>query len=101
MSKQAHTVPPDVEYHRVLAGERRRIGRGILAIVLLIGGMTLSGVALSLMAAFVDAAIDTDGRAEWTPLMHAAGMVSVALVIPWSMLIQRWLYGVRGPRCTR
>ena len=97
MTEQTHTVPPGVEYHRVLAGERRRIGRGILAIVLLIGGMTLSGVALSLMAAFVDAAVDTDGRTEWTPLMHTAGMVSVALIIPWSMLIQRWLYGVRGP----
>ena len=97
MSQHTHTVPPDVEYHRVLAGQRRRIGRGILAIVLLIGGMALSGLVLSLIAAFMDAAIETDGSAEWTPLMHTAGMVSVALLIPWSMLIQRWLYGVRGP----
>ena len=32
-------VPPGVEYHRVLAGEKRRVGRGILAIVLLLAGL--------------------------------------------------------------
>jgi hypothetical protein len=45
----------------------------------------------------VDASIGTEGRVAYTPLVHAAGMVSVALLIPWSMAIQRWLYGVRGP----
>ncbi|SDT06401.1 CAAX protease self-immunity [Brevibacterium sandarakinum] len=31
-----------------------------------------------------------------TPLRHAGSMVGLALLIPWSMLIQRWLYGVPG-----
>ncbi|MBZ2198207.1 CPBP family intramembrane glutamic endopeptidase [Occultella gossypii] len=96
MSQQTHTVPPDVPYHRVLAGERRRIGRGILAIVLLIGGLLLISIILTTAAHAVDAAIGTDGRAAYTPLVHAAGLASVAVMIPWSMLIQRWLYGVRG-----
>lgn len=27
---------------------------------------------------------------------HVGTMAGIALLIPWSMLIQRWLYGVRG-----
>jgi membrane protease YdiL (CAAX protease family) len=96
MNDRASTVPPGVEYHRVLAGGTRRIGRGLLAIALLIGGLTVSSLVLTAGAAAVDAAIGTEGRVVYTPLIHAAGMVSVALLIPWSMLIQRWLYGVRG-----
>ncbi len=96
MDHRASTLPPGVEYHRVLAGGTRRIGRGLLAIALLIGGLAVSTVVLTAGAALVDAAIGIEGRVAYTPLIHAAGMVSVALLIPWSMLIQRWLYGVRG-----
>jgi len=35
MTAQTDTLTRGVEYHRVLAGDERRIGRGILAIVLL------------------------------------------------------------------
>ncbi|WP_206022670.1 MULTISPECIES: CPBP family intramembrane glutamic endopeptidase [unclassified Salinibacterium] len=90
------SIPSEVEYHRVLAGEKRRIGRGILAIVLLIGGMLVFNVLFTVAAALVNGPIEADGRAAYTPLFHAAGLASVALLIPWSMLIQRWLYGVRG-----
>lgn len=96
MNDRASTVPPGVEYHRVLAGGTRRIGRGLLAIALLIGGLTVSAVVLTAGAAAVDAGMGIEGRVAYTPLVHAAGMISVALLIPWSMLIQRWLYGVRG-----
>lgn len=85
-------VPADVEYHRVYAGEKRRIGRGVVAIVLLVAGL----VGLAQLCLSVASAIDAQilGRSGFTPLQHAAGAVSLALLIPYSMLLQRWLYGV-------
>ncbi|MEU4362623.1 CPBP family intramembrane glutamic endopeptidase [Promicromonospora sp. NPDC023987] len=97
MNHRTNTIPPEVEYHRVLAGEKRRIGRGVLAIVLLIGGLLIFSIALTAAATALDDAIGTDGGPAYSPLIHAAGLASVAFLIPWSMLIQRWLYGVRGP----
>ena len=85
-----------VEYHRGLVSDKRRIGRGILAIVLLVGGMQIFALTLTAIAALVDTVIGTEARAGYTPLVNAAGAFSIALLIPWSMLIQRWLYGVRG-----
>jgi membrane protease YdiL (CAAX protease family) len=94
------TVPPGVEYHRVLAGDKRRIGRGVLAIVLLIAGMFVFSFAITQAAAFVDARLGNTnpaaGGTDYTLLYHGASMFSLALLIPWSMLIQRWLYGVKG-----
>lgn len=88
--------PRPVEYHRGLVSDKRRIGRGILAIVLLVGGMQVFALILTAIAAYVDTVIGTEARAGYTPLVNAAGAFSIALLIPWSMLIQRWLYGVRG-----
>ena len=96
MNYRTNIIPPEVEYHRVLAGEKRRVGRGILAIVLLIGGLLFFSIVLAGTAAAVNAAIGVNGPAANNPLVHAAGMASVALLIPWSMLLQRWLYGVKG-----
>lgn len=94
------SVPAGVEYHRVLAGDKRRVGRGILAIFLLLAGFvifpTLIGVATTLIDAQLGGTPPTEGRTEYTPLKHAGSMISLALLIPWSMLIQRWLYGVPG-----
>ncbi|PRX99427.1 CPBP family intramembrane glutamic endopeptidase [Allonocardiopsis opalescens] len=93
-------VPPGVEYHRVLAGEKRRIGRGILAIVLVLAGMFVSGFAITQAAALIDLRMGRSnpaiGGTDYTPLYHGAAMFSLALLIPWSMLVQRWLYGVPG-----
>lgn len=91
-------VPPGVEYHRVLAGEKRRIGRGILAIVLLLGGLFGSGAVLYEVGAWIDGFVRPEGDVGpgITPVTQALSVLSVALMIPWSMLIQRWLYGVRG-----
>jgi membrane protease YdiL (CAAX protease family) len=86
-----------IEYHRVLVSDERRIGRGILAIALLIGGMALSSLTLTAAAALIDTAIGTETKAGFTPLVNAAGALSVGLLIPWSMLIQRRLYGVPAP----
>lgn len=97
MSQSTSTIEPRTEYHRVLAGESRRIGRGVLAILLLVVGMMFFAILFSAVAAAVDAANGTEARGWSTPLVHAAGLASVAMLVPWSMFIQRWLYGVRGP----
>jgi membrane protease YdiL (CAAX protease family) len=89
-----------VEYHRVLAGEERRIGRGVLAIVLLVGGMFAAVFAFSYLGVWIDERFPPDGtttRAQgFTPVTFACGLIATALLIPWSMVIQRWLYGVPG-----
>lgn len=93
-------VPAGVEYHRVLAGEKRRIGRGILAIVLLLAGLVVFPTVVARGAAVIDLQMGNTtpilGGTDYTPLYHASTMFSLALLIPWSMCIQRWLYGVRG-----
>lgn len=91
-----HLPTTPVEYHRGLVSDKRRIGRGLLAIALLLGGMQVFIYGLAIIAALIDVALGTEARAGYTPLINAAGAFSVALLIPWSMLIQRWLYGVRG-----
>lgn len=85
-------VPPTVEYHRAYAGEKRRILRGILAIVLLVVGFVVFARLFTLGAAAIDAQLL--GRTGFTPLQHAAGALSLGMLIPYSMLLQRVLYGV-------
>ncbi|WP_422754140.1 lysostaphin resistance A-like protein [Micromonospora sp. WMMD708] len=93
-------IPPGVEYHRVLAGDERRIGRGILAIVLLLAGLVVFPTVIGRATALVDVQMGETppilGGTDYTPLSHASSMIALALLIPWSMLIQRWLYGVPG-----
>jgi uncharacterized protein len=97
-------LSPGVEYHRVLAGERRRVGRGILAITLLVGGMFAFILAFYYLGSWVDGLLSPGGPGDddrvLTPVAHAAGLIATALVAPWSMVIQRWLYGVRGASLT-
>lgn len=90
-------IPPGVEYQRVLAGDRRRIGRGVLAIILLVGGMFGLTFGAVQVAFRIDAALGLSG---YTASIHVAAMLPIALLIPWSMLIQRWLYGVRAASLT-
>ncbi|WHT20670.1 hypothetical protein N8J89_06255 [Crossiella sp. CA-258035] len=78
-------VPAGVEYHRVYASEKRRILRGIVAIVLLVAGFV--GFAV------LDAAVFARSGPS-TPLRQAAGALGLAALIPYSMLVQRVLYGV-------
>lgn len=93
-------VPPGVEYHRVLAGGKRRIARGVLAIVLLAAGLFVFSFAASQTAALIDARMGrinpAAGGTDYTPLYHGLTMLALALLVPWSMLIQRWLYGEQG-----
>lgn len=93
-------VPAGVEYHRVLAGERRRVGRGILAIVLLAAGFVLFPTVIGQGLALVDVRLGNSppaaGGTDYTPLHHAGSMIALGLLAPWSMLVQRLLYGVPG-----
>lgn len=92
--------PDGDQYHLALTGEKRRIGRGILAIVLLLGGLLGFGAAFAQLAGQVDLLLGRDsvvtGGTEFTTVTLAFTYASTALLIPWSMLLQRWLYGVRG-----
>jgi membrane protease YdiL (CAAX protease family) len=96
----APPVPTEVPYHRVLAGPKRRIGRGILAIVLLTAGFVIFPTVIGRTAALIDVRMGNTppilGGTDYTPLYHASTMISLGLLMPWSMLIQRWLYGVPG-----
>lgn len=94
-------VPAGVEYHRVLADKKHRIGRGIFAIVLLLAGAVVFINVIARGAAVIDLQMGNTtpilGGTDYTPLYHASTMLSLAVLIPWSMVIQRWLYGVPGP----
>ncbi|MCR2799484.1 type II CAAX endopeptidase family protein [Microbacterium sp. zg-Y818] len=63
--------------------------------MLSIGGIFFLNILFAAVAVMVNQ-VQQDGGAVYTPLLHAAGMASAALLTPWSMLIQKWLYGVKG-----
>lgn len=98
--RHSETVPGEVEYHRVLARAERSIGRGIVAIGLLIAGFILFPTGIGRALGLVDVQMGNTppilGGTDYTPLYHAGSMIALGLLIPWSMLIQRWLYGVPG-----
>jgi membrane protease YdiL (CAAX protease family) len=98
--RSTDAVPNGVEYHRVLAGDKRRIGRGIGAIVLLLAGFVLLPAGIGMALGPIDERLGHTppslGGTDYTPLFHAGSMIALGLLIPWSMLIQRWLYGVPG-----
>ncbi|MEV7627002.1 CPBP family intramembrane glutamic endopeptidase [Actinoplanes sp. NPDC089786] len=100
VSRNGPPVPAGVEYHRVLAGDKRRIGRGILAIILLLAGLVIFPTVIGRAVALIDVQLGKTppilGGTDYTPLYHASSMISLGLLIPWSMLIQRWLFGVPG-----
>ncbi|MBR8745357.1 CPBP family intramembrane glutamic endopeptidase [Nocardiopsis sp. MG754419] len=92
-------VPPGVEYHRVLAREKRGIWRGIAALTLLMVGMLVFAFGFAFLGMFVDLALGRPGPMNgggFTPVAMAASLLGLVLLLPWSMLVQRWLYGVRG-----
>jgi uncharacterized protein len=92
MTTATSRVPAETEYHRVYAGDERQIVRGLVTIILLFAGL----IGLAQLRLAVASTIDTQllGRTGFTPLQHAAGAFALALLIPYSMLLQRWLYGI-------
>ncbi|CAM3306872.1 CPBP family intramembrane glutamic endopeptidase [Occultella aeris] len=93
--RNSPSVSAGVEYHRVLAGEDRRILRGLLAIFLVAVGLVVFSLGTGALATLVDTRLGNDPQA-YTPARHAASMIGLGLLLPWSMLLQRWLYGVPG-----
>ncbi|WP_298789064.1 CPBP family intramembrane glutamic endopeptidase [uncultured Marinococcus sp.] len=94
-------VPAEVPYHRVLVSSKRRILRGLLAFLLLIGGMYLFVIAFSLLGREIDIRVfgrvnPAGGGNDYTPVYMASNFLAIAMLIPWSMFIQRWLYGMKG-----
>lgn len=96
-ARTLRAIPPGVEYQNALSDDKRRIGRGLIAIGLLIGGMFGMTLGTVQIAFHVDATLGLSG---YTGTIHIAAMLPIALLIPWSMLIQRWLYGVRAASLT-
>lgn len=98
--RRSSPTPAGVPYHRVLAGPKRRIGRGILAIVLLHVGLVGFGALAAQVAGPIDRMLGRDsivnGGTEFTPVAMTANYACIVLLIPLSMLLQRWLYGVKG-----
>lgn len=86
-------VPAGVEYHRVYAGKRHGIARGLAAIALLVVGMIGFATILNAGSVIVDREI-LGRTGPSTPLKQAAGALSLALLIPYAMLLQRVFYGV-------
>lgn len=86
-------VPAGLEYHRAYATEERRILRGLVAIALLLVGFVGFAVLFGRLSEVVDAALFARSGPS-TPLRQAAGALALAALIPYSMLVQRLLYGV-------
>lgn len=95
-----HDAPGGVPYHLVLRGKERRIWRGILAILLLNAGLVGFGAVFAQIGGQIDLLLGRNsvvtGGTEFTTVTLASTFASSALLVPWSMLIQRWLYGVKG-----
>lgn len=93
-------VQHELQYHRVLAGQGRQIGRGLLAILLVFVGLFGIGGAVTWLGAQIDLGLGnrnpTLGGEDYTAVFHASNTLGIALLIPWVMLVQRMLYGVRG-----
>lgn len=97
MSERLQSQP---EYHRALAGHSRQIGRGLLAILLVFVGLFGIGGAVTWTGAQIDLGLGnrnpTVGGQDYTAVFHASNTLGIALLIPWVMFVQRWLYGVQG-----
>jgi uncharacterized protein len=92
-------VPPGREYHQVLTRDKRGIWRGIAALALLMGGMLVFSFVIGMAGILIDVLLGRtgalSGQIEMTPVFMGSGLFALALLLPWSMLIQHWLYGVR------
>jgi hypothetical protein len=63
-----------VPYHRVLAGAKRRIGRGILAILLLMVGFVIFPTVIGRAAALIDVRMGNTPPIRVAPTTHRSTM---------------------------
>ena len=98
LTPEATTTPvghtPPVEYQQRLAVERPRAWRGVVALVLLLLGMLVFSALFSLLGMVVDNLLTGATPEGLTPLSFAGALVGLALLTPWSMLLQKWFFGV-------
>lgn len=96
---------PEIEpdYHHGLYREGLRRWRGIVAVVVLLAAYLAVSLALSLAAMMADVALGNSsmeairsGSTQVTPLLLLAVNLTAVALIPVSMLLQRWLFGVRA-----
>lgn len=85
------------EYHRALAGYPRPIARGIGAIVVLLIGYFVISFAVGAVGRLSEVAlygqnVALAGGSRFTPITFIAVFSAPALLVPWSMLVQRWFY---------
>lgn len=101
LKKETYSVPEHIPYHGVLVTSKRRIWRGLLAFLLLIGGMFFFVITFSFIGGEIDTRIfgrvsPAKGGTDYTPVYMAANFLAITTLIPWSMFLQRWLYGMKG-----
>lgn len=95
-ARGARPVPPDLEYHRLYTPTQPGIGRSIAALVLLVAGLLVFSTVIGFLGILLDIALGNDssfaGGTDYTPVMHASLLLGIVVLLPWSMLVQRWLY---------
>lgn len=84
----------EVPYHRVLAGTRPRVWRGIVALVLLVVGYFVCSFVLGMLGVLLDNLSGRTGPLFMSPYIMGSAYASLALLTPLSMLLQRWLFKV-------
>lgn len=97
-SQPARDLPAH-KYQQRLAMERPAVWRGIVALVLLMGGLlafSAIGGAIGLTVDLITGRWDpsTTGTPGMTPALLAGSLGGLAMLTPWSMLLQKWLFKV-------
>lgn len=92
----ASADPARTAFHRTIAETKPKAWRGIVALLLLFIGMAILSIVISVVGLLIDGlsgrSIPTDGSVVVTPITFASGMLALALLTPWSMLLQRWFF---------
>ncbi|MEV0082933.1 hypothetical protein [Saccharopolyspora sp. NPDC050642] len=92
------SIPAGLEYQQVVAATNPAWWRGVIAILLIIAGLFVLAVPVQILGALLNTSlglVDPSAPPAFTPITHLTNLVGVALLIPWSMLVHRWLLGVR------
>lgn len=91
------SLPPH-EYQQRLAIERPAIWRGIVALALLLLGMLFFSIIGGAIGIAIDMATgrwDPSGPAPgMTPAILGGSLAGLAMLMPWSMLLQKWFFKV-------
>lgn len=95
----SETASPD--YHRAYVNANHGIGRGIGALVTLLTGFIVLSVIVYGVGSLTEVAmygqnVALAGGAKYTPVTFITMFSGSAFLIPWSILVQKWFYGLPG-----